>query len=151
MKNKRLTSGILVLATAVMALQTTACKRPRDPATPAEMKEKLADKLDFVFWKIDATDEQEKRFDKLLDGLAPDLFAFQEESKVIKKNLIKLLMGEKVTLEGMMAQEKAGVDLFDRYMTRMSRAAVDASDILTLDQRRELVGMWKRYEFGDQD
>lgn len=144
------TRGILFMAMAVLLVaQAAACKKPRDPANAQEMKEKLSDKVGWGLWKIDATEEQEALTDRMLENLAPDLFRFQEESKAIKRGLIKVFMGDKVTLEKILEHQKAGVDLFDRYTQRMSRAGVEASDILTKEQRLELVEMWRKWEFGD--
>jgi len=140
---------ILVVVAGTLALQTAACKKPHDPANPAEMKEKLSTKVGWALWKVDANDEQEDRFDAMLDELAPVLFGFQEESKAIKRNLTDVLWADAVDPDALGLLQKKMVNLFDRYMKRMNMAAIDAADILTLEQRRELIGMWKEWEFGD--
>lgn len=144
-------SLLLIAIAAVVAGQVAACKKPKDPVNAQEMKEKLSDKVGWALWKIDATEEQEALTDRMLDGLAPDLFRFQKESRAIKRNIIRIMAGEKVNLDDLLKQQKTGVELFDRYTTRMSHAAVEAADILDLEQRRELVRMWRNWEFGDDE
>ena len=147
--NRLVPLAAFLAAAAVLA--AGGCKRPAPPRNPAEMKEKLADKLDVMLWKIDATDSQKKRFDRLLDGLSKDLFHFQQESRVLKRKLLHVLEAERIDRGELATLRKAGTDLFDRYMARMADAAVEAAGILTLKQRRKLLSWWKEWEFGDED
>jgi len=144
--NRHRVSFFMVLV--VFAGMITACRRPDVPANPQEMKEKLAKKLNWALWKVDSTDKQDREFDRLLDGLAPDLFAFQQESRGIKLQLIKTLGADIVDPRAMESIQKKGVDLFDRYTKRMTRAGMDSARILTMKQRKELVQFWKEWEFG---
>ncbi|MBL6975197.1 MAG: hypothetical protein ISR64_05640 [Deltaproteobacteria bacterium] len=143
------TRMLFIVMAVALGAQVVACKKPREAANAREMKEKLSDKVGWGLWKIDATEAQEAKTDKMLDELAPDLFRFQQESKAIKRGLIRVFMEDEVVLEKILEHQKAGLDLFDRYTRRMSRAGVEAADILTREQRLELVNMWRRWEFGE--
>jgi len=125
----------------------SACEKPRDPQNVPEMKEKLSKFVSVMMWKIDATKEQKDRMDKLLDGMAADFFAFQEENNALKLELIAALGADPLDRAALDELQKKGVDLFDRYTKRMVQASGDISEILTLDQRRELVDMWRDWEF----
>ena len=139
----------LILVVLLAAFAATACQKEREPANPAEVKAKLEPKIKMALWKVDATTEQEKKVDELLDGLSADLYGFQEENNVIKRGIIAALGGEKVDQPGLDKVQKDALELFDRYTRRMMTAATDLSKILTGEQRRELVNLWKEWEFSD--
>ena len=137
---------LLCLATL---LATAGCSHPKDPTNPAELKERIQSKLKWALWKADATDDQRARFDALLDPLSVDLFAYQQESKAIKRRVMDALIAEPVDREALLKTHEASTDLFRRYMRRMLVAGGDAGTILTQAQRQELVDMWREWEFGD--
>ncbi|RJO67439.1 MAG: periplasmic heavy metal sensor [Myxococcales bacterium] len=139
----------LLIPLLLAALAVGGCDKPRDPQNAPEMKEKLAGKVNLALWKVDTTDEQKKKMDLLLDGLAVDLFAFQQEDKALKRSIIEALDADPVDRPALDALQKRGLDLFDRYTRRMIVAADDAAAILTLKQRRELLELWRDWEFGE--
>lgn len=142
---RRLCLMLLPLLLAIFVLG--GCDKPRDPQNVPEMKEKLSKFVSVIMWKIDATRDQKDRMDKLLDGLAVDFFAFQEENNVIKRGLIDALGADPLDRAALDALQKKGLDLFDRYTKCLVQASSDIADILTLEQRRELVDMWRDWEF----
>jgi len=137
------------LVALLVLLLVAGCGKPKEPENVPEMKAKLAKKVKLALWKVDATDEQQDRMDKVLDGLAVDLFAFQQENTSIKRGLITALHAEPVDKPLLESLQKQGVDLFDRYSKRMVVAVMDTSKILNLEQRRELVELWREYEFDE--
>lgn len=137
---------LLLLSAAVF---TVACQKQRDPATPAEMKAKLEPKVRMAMWKIDATSEQEKAVDALLDVLAADLYGFQQENKAITRRIIDALDDETIDTATLAKVQKDGLALFDRYTRRMMSVAGDLAKILTMEQRKTLVDLWRDWEFGE--
>ena len=138
----------LVLVAGLLAL-LGACKKPAEPASAAEVKDKLQTGVTYALWKVDASDDQKRRFDALLDGLSVDLFALQQESTGLKRRTMTALDAPAVDpaeLEGL--RSAAGL-LFGRYLARMARAAEDAAAILTAEQRHKVVGLWREWEFGE--
>jgi tRNA(Leu) C34 or U34 (ribose-2'-O)-methylase TrmL len=114
------------------------------------MKEKLATPVGWAMSKVDATKEQKRQVDKVLDEVAPDFYFFQEESKGLTKRILAALDGQTVDPEGMARLQEAGTQLFDRYMKRVVKAALDVSAILTYEQRHRLIEIWRSYEQGDR-
>ena len=139
----------VVLVAASVAIGVGACKKPKDPANAAEMKEKLQTGVRFALWKVDGTDDQKRQFDLLLDDLAADLFGVQLESKALVRQTMAALDAPVVDPDELARIEAAGTAVFDRYLKRMLRAAVDSSKILTPEQRHKVVGIWRDWEFGD--
>ncbi len=131
----------------LMTVLIAGCDRPNHPKNAEEMKDKLSGKVSMAMWKVDATKEQKKQMDKMLDKLAIDLFAFQQEDKAIKREVINSLYKEPIDQPKLKELQKKGLSLFDRYMQRMFEAAIDSSKILNLEQRRELLDLWRNWEF----
>lgn len=140
---------LVVLACTALAFLAGGCKKDPDPTTAAEMKEKLAGKVKLLLWKVDASGEQKTKVDALLDGLAPDLLAFQNENKTLQRALFVVLAADPLDEAALLGLQTKGLDLFDRYTKRMAKASVDLSAILTVKQRRELVRLWKEWELGN--
>ena len=148
--NSRAARVLVALAVAAAIVAAAgACRKPRDPSTPAEMKEKISKGSGIIFWKVDATKEQEQRIDKLFDGVAPDFLALQEESKAITRRIMDALDAETVDPAELDRQRAATTALHDRYMKRLLEAGRDAAGIFTLPQRRKLVKLWREWEFGE--
>jgi len=139
---------ILAAVALALVLGVAGCRKKADPASPAEMKDELSGKIGWVIGRVDPTDEQRKLVDGLLDQLAPDLFAMQEENNALKRRLITVLSADTVDPKALEAARRESLSLFDRYTKRMMQAGEEAIGILTPEQRKRLVGMWKRYEFG---
>jgi hypothetical protein len=140
---------LLLLTLILVVALGFGCLKQRDPQTVAEMKEKLSDKVGLMLWKVDATKEQKGKIDQLLGAMAIDLLAFQQEDKAIKRSLITALYADPVDQPTLADLHKKGLDLFDRYTTRMNEAAIAASAILTVAQRRQLLALWREWELGD--
>ena len=139
----------VVLVAAGVAVGGGACRKPKDPANAGEMKEKLQGGVKFALWKVDATDDQKRQFDMMLDGLSVDLFAVQVESQALVRQTMIALDAPVVDPEELARIEAAGTAVFDRYMKRMVRAGLDVSKILSPEQRHQVVGLWHDWEFGD--
>jgi hypothetical protein len=146
---KRPASWCRLVLWFVLALAALACKKPDAPASPAEVKEKLETGVKYGLWKVDATDDQKEQFDRMLDGLSVDLFALQQESTTLKRRTMNALAGPAVDATELERIDADGTALFSRYMKRMTRAALDASTILTVEQRQKVVGLWHDWEFGE--
>ena len=141
--------NLLLISALIFAVFAMGCSKPADPQNASEMKEKLASKVKLALWKVNATDTQKQKMDTMLNGLSRDLFAFQQEDKAIKRSIIAALEAEPVDRAALEALQKKGLQLFDRYTRRMLVAGVDASEILDLKQRRELLELWREYEFDE--
>jgi len=136
---------ILLIVSAVAA----GCSKPKDPENVAEMRKKLGKDVRLALWKVDATDAQRADMNRLLDSLAGDFFAFQQEDKTIKRGIIAALEADPVDVKALEALQKQGLGLFDRYTQRLLGAAVETSRILERSQRRELLTLWREYEFDE--
>jgi uncharacterized membrane protein len=141
------------LAVTVIALTLasglTACRKPKDPASPAEMKQKLQSSTRFLLWKFDATDQQKADFNQMLDGLSADFFAVQQEGKALTKQAIDALDAPTIDVAELERIGTAGGAVFERYLKRSLQAAVDISKILTAEQRHKMIKFWREYEFGE--
>ena len=139
----------LLFAFLLVAFVATGCSKPKDPENAEEMRDKLAGKVRLAMWKVSAGKDQWKKMNKLLDVLSVDFFAFQEEDKEIKRSIIEALNADPVDTPALEALQKQGIVLFDRYTQRLLSAAVEVSEILNLEQRRELLELWREYEFNE--
>ncbi|MBI5419857.1 MAG: periplasmic heavy metal sensor [Deltaproteobacteria bacterium] len=110
-----------------------------------EIRERLGRGATRALDKVNATGEQRARIDAILDGLAPDLAKLQGERRAIRDRFVKALEADKVD-PGEVAQVRAAAnDLVDRVSARIMDAVVKGSEVLTPEQRRELVAKWREH------
>lgn len=89
--------------------------------------------------KIDATDEQKAAIQKTVDEAIPRMLELRAKKKEVHKNLHAALSAEKVDKAKLEQARKDGVKLADEMSKIVLDSTVSLSDILTAEQRKELV------------
>lgn len=110
-----------------------------------DLAEHFKDKAEWVLDEVDATDAQVTQVNGILDGLAADLIPLKREHRGLGERLHELAGAERIDREELEAARKSMVDLFDRATSRVLTAVADAAEVLTVEQRRELVAEWKSH------
>jgi len=116
---------------------------------PAQSVEDVREHLSYGAEKLanlaDATDEQERAIDAVLDEMAPRIFAHSREARDLRARLMTELGKEKVDRTELERLRVEGIALADRASREAVGAVADLSDILTPAQRADLIGLWSRW------
>lgn len=116
-------------------------------ADPAAQQERVAFATEWVLDRIEATPEQREQAQAVIAGVLQDLVPLRDEHRQNRDAFLTALAQpavDRTTLDGLRQAELA---LADRASTRLVTGLADLSDILTPEQRAELIRMadrWKR-------
>ncbi len=120
------------------------CFRGDGELTEDVIRDRMGFVVDRALSRVDATDDQVAQVDAVLDGLAPTVFAHRLEGLDLHEELAAALTAEQVDeqeLERLRAEFVAHVDEGSALFTA---ALADTADILTPEQRAELLEIGRR-------
>lgn len=122
------------------------CHGHPEPTSAADIREHLAMGADHMLDKVDATDAQRDEVDAVLDTLAPELWSFKTEHEGIRDELQVALTGETVDRAKLEDARVRGLALADKASSAVLEAVADTAEILSADQRGELLDLWERWQ-----
>jgi len=144
---RRLFRQAVLVACAILVTGVVAgCARHRHEGakTPEEFRARFDKVTQRAFKKIDATAEQRAKIQPISDDLAAALYGFREENRAIGTRFIKAFEADKVDPAEFAKIREDAIALADRASKKLNEAIVNASGVLTPEQRRKLVERWKK-------
>jgi predicted transcriptional regulator len=109
----------------------------------SDVKERMVKKADRALNEVNATSEQRARVNDIIDGLVPEIVGFQKEREELKIRILKALEREDMTPEDLEQVQALSVSLAKKAINRSFEAILAVSDVLTPDQRKELLKEWE--------
>ncbi|MFQ5961444.1 MAG: Spy/CpxP family protein refolding chaperone [Candidatus Methylomirabilales bacterium] len=92
---------------------------------------------------VDATDEQRARINVILAELAPDMIRLQDERRLLVGQLIQAVEADQVSPDEVERVQAAGLRLAEQAFARTTDVVLQISEVLTPEQRKELVAAWR--------
>jgi len=115
------------------------------PPTPEEAKERAEFFVGFALHRLDATDDQEDRVHKIVNGAIDEVFPVIQEHRANRDEFRGILAGptiDRAAIEKLRIEELALVDTLSRTI---AAALADSAEVLTTEQRTELVERLERF------
>ncbi len=115
------------------------------PPTPEEVKEHAEFFVGFALHRLDATDEQEEKVQSIVDGAIDNAFPVVAEHRANRDELRTILAGptiDRAAIEKLRGEEVALVDSLSKTL---AGAIADSAEVLTLEQRTELIERLARF------
>lgn len=109
------------------------------------MAERFKEGAEHVLDEVDASDEQIRAVDKIVEGLAGDLAPLHKEHRDLKAQLHKTLSAEKIDRQELERLRRQALDLIDRASARALEAVAQGGEVLTVKQRRDLASAWDKH------
>ncbi len=110
----------------------------------SDVKERMVKKADRALNEVNANSEQRARVNDIIDGLVPEIVGFQKEREELKIRILKALEREDMTPEDLEQVRALSVRLAEKAINRSFEAILAVSDVLTPDQRKELLKEWEQ-------
>jgi len=104
--------------------------------------------VEWVLRHIDATDEQVDAVVAIAQSATEELAGLREQHRTQREALVAALSGDEVDREELERLRAEGIALAESASTRLVTAVADAAEVLTPEQRRELVETHERSHRG---
>jgi periplasmic protein CpxP/Spy len=142
-KSRRFTLAALVggaaAATSFGALaQRGHGGRHHAPMDPAQFEQHLERRLKHLYVEIDATEEQKQRLEPIIKQTVRELAPVRRNLHAARGEAITLLSQETVDAGALETLRARQIQLADEASRKVTRALVDASEVLNPQQRRKL-------------
>jgi Spy/CpxP family protein refolding chaperone len=115
------------------------------PPTPEEAKEHAEFFVGFALHRLDATDDQEQRVQDIVNGAIDQLYPVVQQHRANRDEFRGILAGptiDRTAIEKLRVEELALADTLSRTI---ASALADSAEVLTVEQRTELVERLERF------
>jgi periplasmic protein CpxP/Spy len=112
--------------------------------TPEKMGKRIDRRVDRVLDRVDATQEQRDRVTGILKGAVGDVTALGVKPFEARQKALELLRADTVDPAAFEALRAEQIATADAASKRVVQAMIEAAQVLTPEQRRELADRWER-------
>ncbi|HEX6412774.1 MAG TPA: periplasmic heavy metal sensor [Burkholderiales bacterium] len=141
-QSKRFTLAALVggaaAAASFGAFAQRGHARHHEPMDPAKFEQHLERRLKHLYVEIDATEEQKQRLEPIVKDAVRELAPLRRNLHAARGEALKLLSQDRVDAGALETLRARQIQLADEASRRVTRALVDASEVLNPQQRRKL-------------
>jgi Spy/CpxP family protein refolding chaperone len=142
-KAKRVTLATLAGGLAAAASFNVLAQRGRGgghhgPLDPAQLEQRLERMLKHLYVEIEATEEQKQRLDPIVRQAVKELAPLRRDLYAARQESIGLLGQERVDAAALEALRAKQIQLADGASRSVTRALLDAAEVLNPAQRKRL-------------
>jgi len=130
-------AGVLAAAASFSAFAQRG-RGPHGPIDPAQLEQRLDRMLQHLYVEIEATEEQKQRLDPIVRQAVKELAPLRRNLHAARQEAIGLLGQERVDAAAFEALRAKQIQLTDGASRTVSRALLDAADVLNPAQRKRL-------------
>ena len=95
---------------------------------------------------LDTTDEQQSQINAILEELPPTLARFQTQRKDLMNRFVEAVEADQVSTEDFAEIRTATLNLTEEATGLTIDATVRVLEILTPEQRKKLLELWRRHQ-----
>ena len=114
------------------------------PIDPADLEKHVDRMLKHLYVEIDATEEQKRRLEPIVRQAAKELLPLRENLHAGRRQALELLAQDPVDAAAIEALRTKHIGLADEASRRLTRALLEAAEVLTPAQRKQLAGHFGR-------
>jgi periplasmic protein CpxP/Spy len=152
-KSRRVTLATLIGGAAAAASFSAFGRRGHHgghhgPVDPAQLEQRLDRMLKHLYVEIEATEEQKQRLDPIVKQAVKEVAPLRQSQHAARKEAIGLLAQERVDTAALEALRAKQMQLADQASRRVTKALVDAAEVLNPAQRKRLAAHFARRRGG---
>ena len=114
-------------------------------ATEEQARERALDGAAWMLGRLDATAEQQTRINAIVAALVDELYPLRAEHRERRRQMITELARPEIDAPALETIRADGIAMVDSASKTLVTAVVDASEVLTIEQREELAHMIGRH------
>jgi periplasmic protein CpxP/Spy len=148
-ESKRLTLAALAGGLAAAA-SFNAFARPgrggmHGPMDPAQLEQRIDRMLKHLYVEIEATEEQKQRLEPIVKQAVKELAPLRQNLYAARQEAMGLLAQDRVDAAALEALRAKQIQLADGASRTVTRALVDAAEVLNPAQRKQLAAHFARH------
>ena len=148
-ESKRLTLAALAGGLAAAASFNAFARRGRGgmhgPMDPAQLEQRIDRMLKHLYVEIEATEEQKQRLEPIVKQAVKELAPLRQNLHAARQEAMGLLAQERVDAAALEALRARQMQLADGASRTVTRALVDAAEVLNPTQRKQLAAHFARH------
>jgi Spy/CpxP family protein refolding chaperone len=148
-ESKRLTLAALAGGLAAAASFNAFARRGHGgrhgPMDPAQLEQRIDRMLKHLYVEIEATEEQKQRLEPIVKQAVKELAPLRQNLHAARQEAMGLLAQERVDAAALEALRAKQIQLADGASRTVTRALVDAAEVLNPAQRKQLAAHFARH------
>jgi Spy/CpxP family protein refolding chaperone len=138
-------AGGLAAAASFNAFAQRGRGGPHGPIDPAQLEQRLDRMLQHLYVEIEATEEQKQRLDPIVRQAVKELAPLRRNLYAARQEAIGLLGQDRVDAAAFEALRAKQIQLTDGASRTVSRALLDAAEVLNPAQRKRLAAHFAQH------
>jgi periplasmic protein CpxP/Spy len=114
-------------------------------ATPEQRQAHMAARLDWALDWLKANDTQKTQIRAIFDNARPEMQKLMAERKALRDEIAKALSADVVDAQEVARLKSNALTLVERAANLWTDATLKAANVLTPEQRKQLVDFWNRW------
>jgi periplasmic protein CpxP/Spy len=115
------------------------------PMDPAQLEQRIDRMLKHLYVEIEATEEQKQRLEPIVKQAVKELAPLRQNLHAARQEAMGLLAQERVDAAALEALRARQIQLADGASRSVTRALVDAAEVLNPAQRKQLAAHFARH------
>ena len=141
-----LAAGLLLLLLVGGSIATTSCmRRFHGHHTPEALQDRVEFAADWILHRVDATDAQKTEVQAILDRAVEDLMDLRLDHRALHEAAVTELTKPQIERDALERLRLEQMQAIDQGSRRIVEALADLAEVLTPEQRVELVELAERF------
>ncbi len=115
------------------------------PVSPELARERAAFAIDFVLSRVDASEDQREQIKAIVGNSIDDLFPLVDQHKINRESFVAEFSKPTMDRDVLEQLRLNGLEMADQASTRLVAAIADAAEVLTPEQRNELIELAQKF------
>ena len=115
------------------------------PPNPEVARERAGFAIDWVLSRVDASEDQREQIKAIVGNSIEDLFPLVDQHKNSRESFVAEFSNPTIDRDALEQLRKNGLEMADQASTRLVSAVADAAEVLTPEQRNDLIELAQKF------
>ena len=115
------------------------------PPSPEMARERAGFAIDWVLSRVDASEDQREQIKAIVGNSIDDLFPLVDQHQINREAFVAEFSKPTLDRDALEQLRQNGLEMADQASTRLVSAVADAAEVLTPEQRNELIELAQKF------